>query len=82
MLLGEARLLRPAVDVLAPSSVRAPAPMVRRRVAMLGIFHETNTFSEVAADYAAFDGTSAEAPGLKSSWLVTRLPAAENMLLT
>ena len=37
--------------------------MVRRRVAMLGIFHETNTFSEVAADYAAFDGTSAEAPG-------------------
>ena len=46
-----------------PGSSAAPAPMVRRRVAMLGIFHETNTFSEVAADYAAFDGTSAEAPG-------------------
>ena len=30
-------------------------------VAMMS--HETNTFSEVAADYAAFDGTSAEAPG-------------------
>ena len=36
-----------------------------RRVGVLGIFHETNTFSEIAASYAAFDGTSIEAPGGK-----------------
>ncbi len=37
--------------------------LARRRVGLLGIFHETNTFSSIAATYAAFDGTSSEAPG-------------------
>eukprot|EP01050_Picozoa_sp_SAG11_P005504 SAG11_NODE_390_length_9860_cov_49.246184_6_plen_145_part_00 len=36
-----------------------------KRVALLGIFHETNTFSHIKADYAAFDGSSAVAPGGK-----------------
>lgn len=37
----------------------------RKRVGMLGIFHETNTFSHIKADYSAFDGSSTEAPGGK-----------------
>jgi microcystin degradation protein MlrC len=37
--------------------------MAKKRVALLGIFHETNTFSKVAADYAAFDGTSGACAG-------------------
>eukprot|EP01049_Picozoa_sp_SAG25_P014752 SAG25_NODE_2721_length_1422_cov_2.855631_2_plen_95_part_00 len=35
----------------------------QKRVALLGIFHATNTFSQVSATFAAFDGSSAEAPG-------------------
>ena len=36
------------------------------RVALLGLFHETNTFlATVPADYSTFDGTSAAAPGGK-----------------
>ena len=37
----------------------------KKRVGLLGIFHETNTFSHIKADYAAFDGSSSEAPGGK-----------------
>lgn len=39
--------------------------MAPKRVGLLGIFHETNTFSHIKADYRAFDGTSDEAPGGK-----------------
>ena len=43
----------------------AATPPPKKRVGMVGIFHETNTFSHIKADYATFDGSSLAQPGGK-----------------